>query len=343
MRNLFETVERICTHLAINGPQPLLAARSGTPQPGQEEPEADEEGVCELSPPASPSRVQAPIDTYLETALTDPAVSGASPRSARRKQGERQDLLSKRLISPEVARVLVDRYLSRLDHFLYGICGQFQDLDAVRKASPALFAAICTVSAFQDPTQRDVFEVCNKEYRQIISASLFEKKDHNYIRALCVGSFWLPDASRILSSEAVRRSADCWLARSFKHLTAQSTEKSAPPSQDYLAEHRDKVRLWYLLFVCDQHLSVLHNRDCLLRADKEIVTATDAFRAATGFAHSDTRVASQVALLALMSQIRDAFGSDDLAPLAKSLNVQYLHFARELDGWFAKYSQIFGE
>jgi hypothetical protein len=342
---MYGTLERVCSHLAIEGPSPLHLARNDTHQALPEESGVDEDGICELSPPASPSTAQAPIDTYLETAPMDPAAAGSSPWSVRRKQNESQDLVTKHLISFENAKVLVDRYLSHLDHFLYGICGHFRDIDGIRKASPTLFAAVCTVAAFQDPDKRELFGICNEEYRQLISSSIFKKKDHQHIRALCIGSFWLPDASRILSSDAIRRAADTRLSRNFNRLLVHTLTDvaSCPTSQDELHEKRDKVRLWYLLFICDQHLSVLHNRDCLLRPDAALVINIDAFLSSEGSSQQDTRIASQVTLLTLMCQIRDVFGADEMMPVAKTLTVQFSHFARELDSWFARCSGVFGE
>ncbi|KAF7590661.1 hypothetical protein BBP40_002553 [Aspergillus hancockii] len=47
---------------------------------------------------------------------------------------------------------------------------------------------------------------------------MFEKRDVEYVRALCIASFWLADASRIFSSDAIRRAADMRLHRSFDSL-----------------------------------------------------------------------------------------------------------------------------
>lgn len=141
---------------------------------------------------------------------------------------------------------LVERYSSRLDHCLYGIAGELCNVQKLRSSSPTLFAAICTVSALHDPQDPSMYEICNRHFRQLVSQSTFEKRDVEYIRALCICSFWLADASRILSSDAIRRAADLRLHRTFDTAFGSHDTRDLSP-----VESADRIRLWYLLFVCD--------------------------------------------------------------------------------------------
>ncbi|KAF2164285.1 hypothetical protein M409DRAFT_25165 [Zasmidium cellare ATCC 36951] len=202
---------------------------------------------------------------------------------------------------------------------------------------------MCAVAAFHDADNPERFDVCNREYRRLVSESLFEKQDIEYIRALCIGAFWLPDASRILLSEAIRRAADHQLHRHFHglsepYLVAGSTPGSS--QQYHLA--RDRIRLWYLLYVCDQHLSILHNRDCIIRPEKDAIESRELFVVGeSSMPSGDTRPMSQVSLLVTMGQIKDAFGSEQSRPLSRSSVVQLSHFARELDQWYSRWSASF--
>lgn len=365
--NIFSTLQNICDKLHVELPQPLLSSQVGlslTEQSGDgnEEPGEDESGVYELSPPASPSTVQAPIDPYLSgghpqkdaSVLAGP-VSG-SPQRHRTRASEREDLVSKGVITQERAELLVQRYLLHLDRFLYGIASEYRDANQVRRASPTLLAAMCAVSAFQDVENRDVFDLCYKEYRSLVSTSLFEKRDLEYIRALCIGSFWLLDASRILLSDAIRRAADSRLHRYFHRLAEASTKpgSTSPPSPgntggggrppDAKGDVRDKIRLWYLLFVSDRHLSILHNRDALIRQEKDAIENRDDFLTSgdSGPASNvDIRLISQVSLLVIMGQIRDVLGCDRARPVPKTSAVQFSHFDHELEQWFGRYSASF--
>ncbi|GIZ41883.1 hypothetical protein CKM354_000517200 [Cercospora kikuchii] len=346
LANIHATLEKICQHLNLELPRPLATeqqSESGaraTAKAGEEN--DDPEDTCELSPPASPSTAHAPMDMYL-TSTQEPSLGVNSPRRLRRRGSERVDMISKGLISLEDAETLVQKYLEHLDPFVYGITGGYKDATHVRRASPALLAAMCTVAAFHDPTNKHLFEICNREYRSIISSSLFEKRDLKFVEALCIGAFWLPDASRILLNDAIRRAKDLKLHRNFLRLTEPALlAATSPGSVVDITEIRDRVRLWYLLYICDQHLSILHNRDRILRQEKEAVENRELFIAGgEPVTAQDVRVMSQVCLLVIMGQVRDVFGSESIKPVSRTLTVQLAHFARELDAWYARWSSIF--
>jgi len=344
VQSIHATLGRICQHLALDPPSGLDSKDEAISDDrvvvAPDEEGLNEDGeLCELSPPASPSALQAPIDTFLENPNTDATPDGVSPRLQRRKTIDRSDMITKGLMSAETAEYLLQRYLTSLDPFLYGIVSHLKDLESVRKASPTLLAAICAVAALHSVEDKDIFEICNKEYRYLVASSLFEKQNIEFLRALCVGSFWLLNASRILSSDAVRRAADMRLHRHFYRLTDPSSLKT--PEQIY--EARDRVKLWYLLFICDQHLSILHNRDCLTRQEQDIIERRDSFLIGDNVARQDVRVISQVSLLRIMGQIRDVLGAEGSAPLPKSMAVQLTHFLRELDQWYSQFLPLFGK
>lgn len=269
-----------------------------------------------------------------------------------------QDLVSRGIISLADAEVLVHRYFTRIDSYLYGICSKLRNnTQRLRAAHPILFAAICTVSAINDPHNQGLYEVCNREFRRLVTQSLFEKHDLEYVRALCIASFYLADASRILLSDAVRRSADVHLHRSFGRLWSiapkthsNSTSPTDPSSgvsateanaQAAVTEMRDRVRLWYLQFICDQHLSILYNRDPLLRSDTEIAISCEAYLRRDDINDTDVRIVSQVSLLRIMSQIRDILGSDLETRVPQSLANQVAYYSRQLDKWFTRFSALF--
>lgn len=344
VQGIHATLGRLCQHLALEAPPDLETKNEASIEdrapavPGEDDFDDDGE-LCELSPPASPSALQAPIDTFLENANTDATPDGTSPRLQRRKTLDRSDIITKGLVSLETAENLVHRYLTTLDPFLYGITSHHKDIESIRRASPTLLAAICTVAALHSFEDKDKFEICNKEYRHLVASSLFEKRNMDFIRALCIGSFWLLNASRILSSDAVRRAADVRLHRHFNRVTEPASTDT--PEQTF--EARDRVRLWYLLFICDQHLSILHNRDCLTRQEQDIIERRESFLVGNAVAKQDVRIISQVSLLRTMGQIRDAFGAETAKPLSKAMAIQLTHFLRELDQWYSQFLPLFGK
>lgn len=344
---LHSTLSIVCQHLNLDSPAPLLTEKheDKTATATRRHNDGDEEGMCELSPPASPSTAQAPMDMFL-TSAQEPSLSGSgnSPRRMRRRGSERIDIISKGIVSIEQAEILIRKYLTHLDRFLYGVTGNYKDLNHVRRVSPALLAAMCTVSALHDCEHRTLFEACNREYRSIVSTSLFEKRDLEFVKALCIGAFWLPDASRIFLNDAIRRAKDLKLHRNFLRLTEPALLVStSPASTCRTSEVKDRVRLWYLLYVCDQHLSILHNRDRILRQEKEAVENRELFISGDDpVTAQDVRIMSQVSLLVIMGQIRDVFGSESIKPVSKTLSIQLAHFVRELDAWYSRWSSLFG-
>lgn len=367
MREIHTTLSAICEHLGLDRPNPLHSQSHSYNSNEISAPEAETNGSqalpstanndqdqtlpgCEVSPPGTPSAVQAPIDTYLDIAKLGSNSHSRSPGSGsvetpsnqvfRPRRYASQDLVSKGIISMTDAEILVDRYFTRVDSYLYGIGSRLHNLQRLRTGHPVLFAAICTVSALHDPGDQSLYEVCNREFRRLVSQSLFEKHDLEYIRALCISSFWLADASRILLSDAIRRSADVHLHRSFGRLWSCSGDAR---SNTNVAEMRDRVRLWYLLFICDQHLSILHNRDPLLRSDTEIAISWEAYLRRSDVTDFDVRIVSQVALLLIMSQVRDVLGcdSDTETRIPQTMANQIVHYSRQLDKWFTRFSSMF--
>lgn len=113
------------------------------------------------------------------------------------------------------------------------------------------------------------------------------------------------------------------------------------PASSETNASKDRVRLWYLIFISDQHLSTLHDRDPLLRSDKEIALGWETYLAREDTTDSDVRIVSQVALLVIMSQVRDLLGSDQESRVPQSLSNQIIHYSRQLDRWFTKFSALF--
>ena len=81
--NMHANLERVCQHLQISGPLPLeTPAVSADLAASHRGPDADfdlldDDGLAELSPPGSPSAVQAPMDAYL--APSKDATPGGGP------------------------------------------------------------------------------------------------------------------------------------------------------------------------------------------------------------------------------------------------------------------------
>ncbi len=349
--HLHEKLTAACGLLDLALPGPLqITQDSSRDHPNGESSHPSEldgtDHMGEDSLPMSPDGpAQAPIESFLNIAkLGSPQATNQDiDRSSKTKIAPEPDIISKGIVSQATAERLVDRYFSRLDHYIWASGYQYTDLQSLRKASPMLLACICTVSALHEIDDGQLYEVCNQEFRRLMSKSLFEKRDVEYLRGLCIGSYWLSDISRIISSDAIRRAVDMRLQRFLYQVTDPDAADALPHpgtvrSLDE-ATKMDRVRLWYLLYIEDQHLSILYNRDPIMR-EQERVLNHEAFLESTHSTNADVRMISQVALLLIMSQIRETFGPDMGEQVSKNLTPQLNNFSRQIDHWYARWSPL---
>ncbi|KAI7782156.1 uncharacterized protein LA080_013832 [Diaporthe eres] len=251
-----------------------------------------------------------------------------APRQPRSKV---DDLVSIGDLSLEDAERLFTLYRDHLDPFMYGIGGRYETLETLRHRSTILTTCIFTVSALHDPESNKIYGVCYKECRRLLASSMFDRRiDSDYLRAMCIASYWLSDISWEVSGCAIRRAAEFNLIRHFKQATEEGSEDSA-----------DYVRLWYVLHICDQHLSTLYGRQPIIREDLAIQGwKTFMTRSPPNTASEDTRLASQLALVNVIQKIRDLFGPDTGDPVPQVYSMQITQFARQLDQWVGHWSGV---
>lgn len=72
--------------------------------------------------------------------------------------------------------------------------------------------------------------------------------------------------------------------------------------------------------------------------EEETILGWKAYLESSNSTDSDTRISSQVALLVIMSQIRDLFGTDTSQPIPKAFASHILSFSQQLDRWLAQWS-----
>lgn len=241
-----------------------------------------------------------------------------------------EDLIARNLVALPDAERLFRLYNDRLDNYFYNVGARYKTLSALRQASPILCAAILTVGAQHDPASNHIYPICNREFRRLMTDSLFDRKiDKDHLRALCIASYWLNDASWMLSGIASRRAASFDIASQFKKLV----DHNDPDAADF-------VRIWYLIYICDQHLSTLYGRECTTREDVAVQGWELMVRAKTTTT-GDLRLISQVALLTIIHNIRDLFGSDADKPIPEVYLTQIKGFARQLDQWVGHWSTTF--
>lgn len=109
------------------------------------------------------------------------------------------DFISLGLISIDIAETLFAFYQQKLDSYAYHTLVAGDSLATIRRRSSLLTAAICTVAAFCSGSQsyRSLLNHLQNEVPGKLFASSYEFDD---VRALCIGTLWLPEVSQALNA-----------------------------------------------------------------------------------------------------------------------------------------------
>ncbi|RSM19133.1 hypothetical protein CDV31_002054 [Fusarium ambrosium] len=253
-----------------------------------------------------------------------------------RMQQPLRDLVSEGRLDLEDAERLTQIFLNQTDHFLYGIASRFKDLESIRRCSSLLFTAICTVSALHEPQGEALFDICSSELRRLISEFVFAAQvSIEDFQGLCIASFWLSDISWSVSSLAIRRAMEFQLARSFDLIVGDDTASGRSGSRLPLSNPDDALcclRMWYLFFICDRHLSILYGRPSTF-GDEVSVVKWQRYLDAISETSTDVRLASQIELLLILDEVIALFGIRSAVRIPVSFQSRLEGFNHQLDRW----------
>lgn len=109
------------------------------------------------------------------------------------------DLIAKGILSEYAAQELYDFYCAHMAHLIYDQIPTDVTISDLRIRSSLLTAAICTVAAYCRGSEH--YQDSLAALRSEVTTEVFSKQ-HTFddVRALCIGSFWLPDLSATLSA-----------------------------------------------------------------------------------------------------------------------------------------------
>lgn len=251
--------------------------------------------------------------------------------SADKPEGYREDVVSRGTISLTSAESYCTAYRDFLDHFLYGILMTYHSsttsIASVRQASAGLTTAVCTVGALYLASPD--FDVLYKEFVAYSAGlSLAKRFTVNDVRALGIGAFWLGDLSWSLIGIAVRLATELQLHRSFQK------------ALDGDHEHRLRVRLYFLVYICDHHFSIPYGRPPMTR-ECEAVRNARKFLDSEQATEDDARLVSQVLRWSVCSNIYDTFGANVERPLADDDIPRMRRFNIALESLRAEWSDQF--
>ena len=317
---------------------------------GDEEENQSDDDTPRLSPTVDQvTYTQDPIQSlYQITGLKSLRYSDTVTDEQKRlcKQLRDTDFIARGLISLSDAEILANYYLTRLDPYLFNMNAQYETLDDLRRRSPTLTAAILTVAALHDVSAKpELYNVCNREFRRLVANAMFERRiDMEYLRALVVGSYWLSDIGWTLSGFAIRRASEFHLKTCYYQI-ADSLRSPNKYTIGQLNEARDGLRLLYLLYICDHHLSILYGRVPIMRDNEQYITGYENYLASVVATDKDKRVGAQISLLLLFSRIRESLGreEDTRTVLPEYLLPKIKTFEGELENWTSRWANVQSE
>lgn len=296
----------------------------------------DDAPSCDNSPRMSPKEEglpHAPIEslyqiTRLRSLRSDDSRDNQRASMKRNNSHPVNDFISRGLLSDQDAEHLFDFFLNRIDHFMYMIgSGRHRRLSDLRRSSSTLTACILTVAALHDPNSNHLYSICSREFRRLMSASMFDRRmDQDSMRAMCVATYWLHDLSWMISGYAIRRAMEVNLSSNYQRVLLSSNEDAM-----------DNVRIWYVLYICDRHLSILYGRPSIVRDDVS-TAGWEKLMTTSVFTESDKRLVSQMALLIIMGNVRDLFGPDTGEPIPKAFASKLMDFSLQIDHWMGFWS-----
>ncbi|KAK1763677.1 hypothetical protein QBC33DRAFT_548927 [Phialemonium atrogriseum] len=217
-----------------------------------------------------------------------------------------EDIISRGIIPIAEGDHLFALYLKNHHQLLWGgVLFPYRTLDAVRRASALLSTAVLTVAALHTPDRAEVLQLCYDSFVTLVSNSFLSRR-HNIddIRALCLAAFFLPNLSWRLSGQAVRMAAEMNIHQSFQKLVNGDVS------------HRERVRLWYALYICDRHFSIAYGRPSAMHGDAAIF-GVEKFIQSPSAEAGDIRLSAQVALFKILTEAYLEYGSDQNQALSE--------------------------
>ncbi|KAH7130996.1 hypothetical protein EDB81DRAFT_888296 [Dactylonectria macrodidyma] len=236
------------------------------------------------------------------------------------------DFISRGLVTLTDAESLFALYRDRLDRYMYNIGCHYDTLEELRKSSSILSAATLAVAALHSDKSDGIYKICKAEFRRLMEESMFERSiNRDYLRAMCLASNWLSDISWIVSGYAIRRAAE--LPKSYWKGNQGHNEEAA-----------DYARLWYALYICDEHLATLYKRQSISRDDSTDQEWRNFLELAMP-TNLDKGLMGIVALIRISRSVQEQFGHEN-DERVRQIHVNHLSsFSRQLDQWYEEWAK----
>ncbi|KAJ5032511.1 uncharacterized protein L3040_009113 [Drepanopeziza brunnea f. sp. 'multigermtubi'] len=232
------------------------------------------------------------------------------------------DFISRGVVSLAEAEFLFAHFQSRINPLLWnGILCSHKTLATARESSSLLVATVLTVAALHMPNREQSLRATYDAFVMLMRDScMLRSQNLDDIRGLCIGAFYLTSLSWALCSRAVRVATEMNLHKSSLQFARGS-----------LASY-ERVRLWYVLYVCDHQFALAYGRPPMMH-DCAAIRNADKLLTSELSSEGDRGLVAQVKLFRILAGCYFMYGCDaDLElsgqdfEILQSLNIQ-------LDQW----------
>lgn len=256
--------------------------------------------------------------------LTEPGNSRLIRVDAAQANGP--DFISRGVVSISEAEYLFDHFRDHINPQLWdGVLCSHQTLHSARQSSSLLVATVLTVAALHVPNRENFLHVTYNAFVSLMRGSCLRRSQNlDDIRGLCIGAFYLTSLSWALCSRAVRVATEMNLHKS-------SLQFSCGTLESY-----ERVRLWYVLYVCDHQFALAYGRPPMMHEDAAIRNA-DRLLTSVYSTKGDRGLVAQVGLFRILAASYFMYGCDADLEL-NSQDYQMLQsFNLSIDKWRLDY------
>ncbi|KAL1953802.1 hypothetical protein VTO42DRAFT_2263 [Malbranchea cinnamomea] len=232
------------------------------------------------------------------------------------------DLISQGVISLSEAEFLFEHYRTHINPLLWdGMLCAHKTLQEVRQSSSMLVAVVLTVAALHIPNREQSLHATYGAFVSLMRGScLLRCHNLDVIRALCIGAFYLTSLSWALCSRAVRVATEMNLHKSSLQFARGSLESY------------ERVRLWYVLYVCDHQFALAYGRPPLMHEDAAIRNAEKLLISGLS-SKGDRGLVAQVKLFRILASSYFMYGCDPDLELSGQDFERLQSFNISVDQW----------
>lgn len=232
------------------------------------------------------------------------------------------DFISQGVLPLSEAEFLFDHYRYYINPLLWdGMLCSHKTLREARQSSSFLVAVVLTVAALHIPNREQSLHTTYGAFVSLMRGScLLHCQNLDVIRALCIGAFYLTSLSWALCSRAVRVATEMNLHKSSLQFARGSLESY------------ERVRLWYVLYVCDHQFALAYGRPPLMHEDAAIRNAEKLLRSGLS-SKGDYSLVTHVKLFRILANAYFMHGCDPDLELSGEDFERLKEFDISVDQW----------